>query len=200
MGDENSFRIALIGLVVVQTLSSFGYIKRSGAASTILRRRNEPRYITIPLVSSYLGYCVGALAYLINPNWMAWSQISIGAWIRWIGFAALIVGTAIILWGLRALGTNLTFVPATKDDHVLITSGPYRWIRHPLYTALMVQVAGIGLLTANWFVAMTGGLTCLFLVLRTGKEEDNLIEHFGDEYRRYMRRVGRFVPRPFTPS
>jgi protein-S-isoprenylcysteine O-methyltransferase Ste14 len=54
---------------------------------------------------------------------------------------------------------------------------------------------GTSLVTANWFFFVAGCLTFVLLMIRTGKEEENLIARFGDDYRNYMQRTGRFVPR-----
>lgn len=196
MSDENPFRFALLGVALIQASVSLVYLKKSGAASTVFRRCDEPKHITAPLSLAYLGYCASTVAYLVNPDWMAWSAVAISPAIRWIGLVVLVLSAGITLWSLHALGANLTFVPATKENHALVTSGPYRWMRHPLYTALIVQVVGVGLLTANWLVALSGTLTWTILVVRTRREEANLIDTFGDEYRHYMQRVGRFLPRP----
>ena len=76
-----------------------------------------------------------------------------------------------------------------------ITTGPYRWVRHPLYTlAALLGVANF-LAAANWFFFVMGGAIFLLLAIRTRKEEENLIARFGDDYRNYMQRTGRFLPR-----
>jgi protein-S-isoprenylcysteine O-methyltransferase Ste14 len=81
----------------------------------------------------------------------------------------------------------------------LVTTGLYGWVRHPLYTAFLVEAVGISLLMANWFVAVTAGSLWTLLAMRTRQEERKLIERFGDEYQEYMRRVGRFLPRLRRP-
>jgi protein-S-isoprenylcysteine O-methyltransferase Ste14 len=68
-------------------------------------------------------------------------------------------------------------------------------VRHPFYTSFLVSIVAVGLVTANWFIALAGLLPWWLLVLRTRIEEEKLIERFGDEYRRYMERTGRFWPR-----
>jgi protein-S-isoprenylcysteine O-methyltransferase Ste14 len=82
------------------------------------------------------------------------------------------------------------------DRHgTLVTIGPYRWIRHPFYSSLALAVVANALTAANWFLFVTGGLVFTLLVIRCGREEENLISRFGDQYRIYMQRTGRFLPR-----
>lgn len=76
-----------------------------------------------------------------------------------------------------------------------MTSGPYRFVRHPLYFAGFVAVTGDSLMTANWYLLGTGAVVLALLVLRTKKQEENLVARFGDDYRGYMRSTGRFFPR-----
>ena len=99
------------------------------------------------------------------------------------------------MWGLHHLGTNLTISISTTDEHSLITAGPYRWVRHPLYTGGMIESVGLCLMMANWFVAISAGCFWALIVYRTPMEETKLIEEFGDEYRQYTEDVGRFVPK-----
>jgi len=68
-------------------------------------------------------------------------------------------------------------------------------VRHPFYLSFLLSMTGVSLATANWFILLGGFVTFGFMVARLRLEEAKLIERFGDEYRDYMRRVGRFVPR-----
>jgi protein-S-isoprenylcysteine O-methyltransferase Ste14 len=97
-------------------------------------------------------------------------------------------------WTFRTLGKNLTETVVTRKEHTLVTTGPYRWIRHPFCVAAALAFLGNSLAAANWFLFVTGGVAVLLLVIRSRKEEENLIARFGDDYRNYMQRTGRFVP------
>jgi protein-S-isoprenylcysteine O-methyltransferase Ste14 len=83
----------------------------------------------------------------------------------------------------------------TRKEHTLVTTGPYRWVRHPLYSSAALAILANSLVAANWFFLATGGVMFLLLVIRTRKEEENLLARFGDAYRKYMQRTGRFIPR-----
>jgi hypothetical protein len=90
---------------------------------------------------------------------------------------------------------RLTDTVVTRKKHTMVTTGPYAWVRHPFYTSVALAIVANSLATANWFVFTTGCLAVTLLVMRCRTEEENLIERFGDEYRAYARRTGRFVPR-----
>ena len=75
------------------------------------------------------------------------------------------------------------------------TSGPYRWVRHPLYSVGSMFFASLSVLPANWFMALATFSILLMLLVRLPKEKQKLMERFGDEYREYMKRTGRFFPR-----
>jgi protein-S-isoprenylcysteine O-methyltransferase Ste14 len=195
MTHDAPFRIALILVFVVQTAISLRYVRRAGADETIVRRRAEGVLLTVGIAVTYLAYGVAFIAYLLNPSWMAWSAVAVPIWIRWGGSVPLLLGAYWMIWALHRLGDNLTVSIDTKADHALITTGPYRWVRHPLYTGGMVESVGVCLMMANWFVAIAAGLFWSLMALRTPMEEGKLIETFGDEYRRYMDRVGRFIPK-----
>src|SRR6185503_16831961 len=98
----------------------------------------------------------GIIAYMINPQWMAWSAVPLAAGIRWIGVVFCAAAIALLLWTLPALGTNLTDTVVTRANHTLVTRGPYRWIRHPFYAAMALLTLGCSLLSANWFIVVTG--------------------------------------------
>jgi protein-S-isoprenylcysteine O-methyltransferase Ste14 len=134
--------------------------------------------------------------YMINPSWMAWSSLPVPAWLRWAGAALGVwVVPSILFWVFHSLGRNLTDTVVTRREHTLVTHGPYRWVRHPFYVVGFLGLLAIALMTANWFIALTGAVVIALLVYRTGTEEAKLIERFGDEYMAYRERTGAFFPR-----
>ena len=83
-------------------------------------------------------------------------------------------------WTLTNLGKNLTDTVATRRDATLVTSGPYHFVRHPFYVTAALLMAGVALLSANWFIGACGLAGIVLLVARTPKEEEKLVEKFGD--------------------
>ena len=105
------------------------------------------------------------------------------------------IACGLLVWTLRCLGKNLTDTVVTRQQHTLVMHGPYRWVRHPFYDSAALLAVAVSLIAANWFLFVTGVvLFCLFII-RTRTEEENLVARFGDSYRTYMERTGRFLPR-----
>jgi protein-S-isoprenylcysteine O-methyltransferase Ste14 len=137
------------------------------------------------------------LVYLVNPAWMAWSKFGLPEWIRWLGVGVGSLCVTGIYWLFTSIGSGITPVSATRKEHKLVTNGIYRWVRHPLYTIGSAFYISFGLISDNWSFVSMGVLAFIVMAVRTPKEEANLIEKFGDEYREYMKRTGRFLPRFF---
>jgi protein-S-isoprenylcysteine O-methyltransferase Ste14 len=142
-----------------------------------------------------LALWLSALAYLINPAWMFWASLPLPAWARWMGASLMIACVPLIYWVFSSLGKNVTPTVVIRQEHSLVTHGPYRWVRHPLYTVGFLAFIGLSLLAANWFIAAIILLGWPILMMRTPIEEARLIERFGDEYRQYMQRTGRYLPK-----
>ncbi len=137
------------------------------------------------------------LVYLVNPAWMIWSKLGVPVWARWLGVGIGFLCVAGIYWLFSSIGTGITPVSATRKEHKLSTHGIYRWIRHPLYTVGSSFYISFSLMADNWFIIFMGVLTFIVMAIRTPKEEANLIAKFGDEYREYMKRTGKFLPKFF---
>ena len=112
----------------------------------------------------------GLLAYLIRPSSMSWSSLPLPAWLRWTGVPLGFAAVCLLLWTLHTLGHNLTDTVVTRREAALVTHGPYRWIRHPFYVAMLLAVIATSLVAANWFLALTGvGVFALLAVARPPK-------------------------------
>ena len=84
----------------------------------------------------------------------------------------------------------------TKADHELVTSGPYQWIRHPLYTTGIALFLALGLIAANWFILLCATVALVAIRLAViPREERALCERFGAGYKQYMSRTGAMWPK-----
>jgi protein-S-isoprenylcysteine O-methyltransferase Ste14 len=160
-----------------------------------LDRRQEGILVLATLRPLALIRMVLILCWLINPAWLAWSSMGLPIWLRWIGVVLGIATGALLVWVFRSLGKNITDTVVTRKDHTLITTGPYRWIRHPFYLAFLTAVISDSIVTDNWLLAITGGILFGVIMIRTHKEEENLIARFGDDYRELIRTRGKIFPR-----
>jgi protein-S-isoprenylcysteine O-methyltransferase Ste14 len=162
---------------------------------TIPRRRETPlllagrAFVALPLF-------LAIITYVVNPPWMVWAELPLPGWTRWAGVALGLLTVPAARWVFTSLGRNVSETVLTKSHHALVTTGPYRWIRHPLYTTGIALVLAIGLMAASWFILLFGLVTLAsmrFVVIPL--EERELLMKFGDAYRAYMQRTGRLLPR-----
>ena len=194
--NENIFRI-LAALILFTGVGISSYFRRKAdqdSGETVSRSVDgAPMMAVIKLAGLVLW--LSPLVYLINPSWMAWSKIGLPDGIRWIGVALGLLCVRGIYWLFSSIGSGITHTSATRRQHQLVTTGPYRWVRHPLYTVGCSLFIALGLIADSWFIALLGILAFIAMAIRTPKEEANLIEKFGDEYREYMKRTGRYLPK-----
>ncbi len=194
--NENLFRISA-ALILVLAISISGYFRRKAdrISGEKVSTKDEGRPIFLALRLGGLFLWFSPLIYAINPAWMAWSKIGLPDWLRWIGVGVGFLSLALITWMFRSIGTGITPTVATRKEHKLSTSGPYRWIRHPLYSFGTLAFLSLGLIADSWFIVLLAVLAFILLATRTPNEEAHLIEKFGDDYREYMKRTGRYLPR-----
>jgi protein-S-isoprenylcysteine O-methyltransferase Ste14 len=195
MLSETVFR--LITIVLVLTGAGIGFyhrIKAHKLSQEKINRQEEGNFILIGLRLSGGLVWASTLAYMINPAWMAWASLPLPAWLRWAGVGGALAAIPLLYWMFTSLGKNITDTVVTRQEHTLVIHGPYRWVRHPLYSFAALFFLSLSLIAANWFIAAMIGLTFLMIAIRTPIEEAKLVERFGDDYRAYMQRTGRFLP------
>jgi len=195
MNDEQTFRNALLVFMVIMFPIGVYHRLQSRVAGETLDRWQEGLFILATLRPLGLMNMVGVIAYLIDPASMAWSTVALPAWLRWTGVGLCACAGALVFWTFRRLGKNLTDTVVTRREHTLVMHGPYRWVRHPFYDSAALLTLGTSLVAANWFLFVTGALAVSLLVVRTRTEEEKLMARFGGNYRAYVERTGRFLPR-----
>ncbi len=158
-------------------------------------KRAEP---LTTLAKIFVGFpaMLAVLVYMFRPQLMNWSSVPLRPAWRWMGAAILAVGVAGLTWVHWVLGKNFSSELRIRSDQTLVTSSPYRYVRHPMYSASFLLFLGMGLLAANWFIGAAGLLAYFLIVLsRVSQEEKMMANIFGDQYRRYASTTGRFLPR-----
>jgi protein-S-isoprenylcysteine O-methyltransferase Ste14 len=135
------------------------------------------------------------LMYAIRHPWMEALNFYLPAWMRWLGFGIGLCSVALLIWVELELGRQFSPQLQLRQEHQLIMTGPYSRVRHPLYTALFGFGLSLALVSANWFFVAFFFLSLAGLVIRVPKEEQMMLDQFGDEYRAYMQRTGRFIPK-----
>lgn len=192
--NELVFRMLTLTLFGAAMSISIFYRRRAERQGGSQDRSTSRRPLLILRLSSLIAF-LPLFAYILNPAWVEWARLSLPTWVRWLGFllaAATLPGFA---WVFHAIGNSISPVETTREGHQLVTDGPYRFVRHPLYSLGVVFLLGLTLLTALWTLPVGLAAPLAFLLRRTDREEVNLVAAFGSQYSDYMARTGRFIPR-----
>jgi protein-S-isoprenylcysteine O-methyltransferase Ste14 len=195
MNHDQALRDVLFTVLLVLFPIGIYHRLKSQATRETLDRRQEGLFILATLRPMAAVFWIGLVAWMIDPGAMKWSSVPLPVWLRWTGVGVIAIACGLLVWTFRSLGANLTDTVVTRHTHTLVVQGPYSWIRHPLYDAAALLMVAVSLIAANWFIFVTGIVIAALLVIRTKTEERNLVLRFGDGYRTYMERTGRFLPR-----
>jgi len=135
------------------------------------------------------------ILYVLYPTAVRWGEVSIPGWVRWFGLVPAAVGLALLRASLASLGASFTDTAQVPQAARLVTGGPYGTIRHPYYAAAALLMIATSLLTANLLLAFAAFFVWGLLWCRLPEEERALEAAFGEQYRSYAARTGRFFPR-----
>ena len=112
----------------------------------------------------------------------------------WIGAGITATGFAFGIWARHHLGSNWSQAVTIKQGHELITSGPYRFVRHPIYSGLLAAFLGCAVARGEWRGLVAVGLVFAVLWRKLKLEEQWLASHFGEQYENYAGRVSALLP------
>lgn len=196
MNSETPFRIIqallFVGFVAHRAYYTRKYPPRD---SDTLEKQAPSLKTQVANLLSVLAL-LATLVYLFFPQWVAWATLPLPGWLRWFGVLLALLGLGLLQWSHYALGQNWSDQPRLLKDQEFITSGPYRWIRHPIYAAFLLILGSTLLITANWLV---GGLwilsTSLDISARISFEESRMLAQFGAGYQEYCAHTGALFPR-----
>ena len=188
-------RSALIAISLTFLVVGMYHRIRAARSAERLDRTKEGWPTLIGLRLAGLATFGSAAAWLWNPLWFAWASFSVPDWARWIGVSGFALAIAWLIWMFISLGPNLTDTVVTRRNAEFVDRGPYRYVRNPMYSGILMIGPSLGLALGTWLLPLAATVLFAILARRTGIEEKYLIERFGDRYRTYMTRVGRFFPR-----
>lgn len=157
-------------------------------------RREGPLVLVSMIVATY-GTLIVALLYLFASSWITWSFIHLPYWVRVAGVILGILSNAYLYWVGVTLQNFYSYTVEIQESHKLITTGPYSQVRHPMYTGTLLLLFSFGITSDNllFLVILVALIPGLFA--RIKKEEEALLESFGEDYVRYMNRTGSIFPR-----
>ena len=192
LGIDNIFEVIfLVGFVAGSVIRKiYTFRCREGKAE-----RQHKDIVDIALISAGGLGMVLPFFFIFTP-WLDFADYRLPAWLRWIGTAVFAMAL-LLLWRSHAdLGRNFSAILQIRREHLLVTDGIYRHIRHPMYAAHLLWAIAQGLLLENWLAgwAFLVVFVPLYLI-RAPKEEQMMLEQFGQEYRQYITCTGGIIPR-----
>lgn len=193
---ENLFRFLLLSLIILFVIHRGYYYKlHSKSEKDVLKEQKEGFVAKIGIVLGTIGLA-STITFTINPNWLSFANLHFPTWIRWAGVGLSITGFMLLQWAQYTLGKNWSGEPRMLKEQFLITSGPYQFIRHPIYTAFILILGSTLLISSNWLIGLCWlGMTSLEITSRITFEENLMLEFFGEQYSEYMKKTGRLFPK-----
>jgi len=189
---EAQFKLALVALLLGDAGVRLYYQRgRRGFKRAVVKHERREKF---------LYYLVGMglipIFFYLLTSWIDTFRLPFPAGIRWLGAGLIFAGDFLFIWSHKALGSNWSPILEIRKGHTLVTDGPYRFIRHPMYAAIFLIGIGVSLLSANWIVALSYMMpTASLYLVRVSDEEEMMIGQFGDEYRQFMTRTGHLIPK-----
>ena len=188
------YYLALIGIAV--------YFRRRGRqqgsmqtkADAESKRREGSSRLGIRRVAG-IAMISAAILYVVYPGFMAALQAPIPQSVRLAGVVIGLVSLPLLVWVLDALGRQWSRNLQLQEKHQLITSGPYRMVRHPMYTIIFMAMTTVALVSSNWLMIVPAVAAMGIIYSRIPQEEAMLIEAFPQEYEAYMARTGKLLPK-----
>jgi protein-S-isoprenylcysteine O-methyltransferase Ste14 len=179
-----SFWIAAGGWAVVESTLAI-------RTTVMTKARRDPSFAVLS-VTSYGAFVVAVLVAHSEPDLALPGP---GWWPVAAGLAAVAAGLAIRIWAIRELGRFFTYAVVVHPGQTVVDTGPYRWVRHPSYTGLLLGMLGLGLALGTWLTVPIALLPPLAgFTWRLLTEEQVLARELGEPYRAYMRRTKRLIP------
>ncbi len=176
MSTESIFRIAfwlLFGGLIVMQVYFASRVRHAGERVRADRNaiaREGWGYAVVRTVAS-LALISFLVLYAFSPGWLGVLSVPLPDWLRWAGVVLGCTSFALYAWAQAILGKAWSPHLQMRQQHYLVTTGPYAYMRHPIYAAYIVFMTSIALLTANWFFIALLAVSVVVLGLRIPKEE-----------------------------
>ena len=195
--DQHLFLAGIYGFMLIIRLV-YGWQANHQSGKAV--RRREPGWSPVLMGILLVLTNSALLVEIFWPQTLSSFAIPLTAGWRWCGLVICIGMDLLFWWVHHVLGKNWAMGVLVKKNHHLVTSGPYRWVRHPMYTTLFGFSIGLYFLSANGLIGVLWAVLTVASAWRFSQEEQILAEAFGSEYEQYAARTGRFLPNFFLRS
>ncbi len=190
---DNIFEIFyIIGFITGSVIRALGTRQHKRNTVTDDHETTLGKLLLFPPV---LGMFAIPLLYVLTP-WLDFAGYQLPTWAGWAGGGVFAVALWLLWRSHIDLGRNWLPMLQIREGHSLVTQGVFHSIRHPMYAAHGLWGIAQALLLQNWIAGLAMLAFSLPLYLwRVPREEQMMVEYFGEQYRQYMNRTGRFIPR-----
>jgi len=159
-------------------------LRRRGATRVERDRGSGPLIIFTVFVSIILAFSFGYAQIGELPDW-----------VFYLGISLMFLGILVRQWAIAVLGRFFSLTVRVAEDHRVVDKGPYRLVRHPSYTGVLITFIGLGLAVQSWGALLVLlGVFSLSFGYRMRVEERTLLSTLGEDYAQYMRRTKRRIP------
>src|SRR5262245_4846771 len=192
--DETIIFVSWMTFLFVWGVSAF-FVKRDirgGGFGALWQRHWALRLAAAAIIvfaAVRLGRRAGTPGVVLFSHGIVTPPLALG----WIGAVLTAVGIGFAIWAGVNLGRNWSSPPAMKEHHELVTTGPYAYVRHPIYAGIMLAALGTALTSSIFGVAMFIFISITF-ALRMKKEEKIMLKLFPEQYPEYQQHTKRLVP------
>jgi protein-S-isoprenylcysteine O-methyltransferase Ste14 len=193
MTQEYTYKIVFGILFLVFMLIRIRFAKKVKGNVNVKKDGVKREKFLVFLVS--IGMMVVPIIWLTS-NWFQMANIGLPTSVRLIGGMILLYSLWLFYEVHDVLGKNWSPVLEIREGHTLIKEGPYKRIRHPMYTQIWIWIIAQFLVTSNWIVGLSGLVPWSILYfIRVPKEEKMMEETFGEAYCKYVEQTGRIFPK-----
>ena len=196
--SETIFRlIFLLGFATAVSIATRGARRAQKQHGKPLNQLQNEVPILIPIRAALgIVFYASLIVWLLNIHRMSWSFLSLPIPMRWCGAVMMTLTLFLFYASFDELGANYRGGVGLYPAHALVTTGAYRWIRHPIYVSFVIIMVAATLLSANWLLGLSGLLLVSSIAaVRIPIEERELRERFADEWQSYEARTGCVFPR-----
>lgn len=181
--------------IIISSVYRIKATNKGGDAFDVMKK--EGISVAIPLRLVGFSLTIGSLIFIFYPSALAFANLRDYNWFFTAGIILCIISFPYIIWTFQSLGKNITETVETRKSNELVTTGIYKYLRHPIYTTTFFYNCGLAFIAANWLIGTIAIALFVLLIIRTSNEEKILIEKYGDDYRNYMKRTGGHFPKLF---
>lgn len=190
MFDDMTFRLVFAALATLLYVNHHVLHRRPPSKTKAAEASRLETWLVL-----FLFIWTGTLVLYVFGIGLSYYQLPLPSWARWAGAALMLLCVPMSQWIYHTLGVHFSKKLELRSDHELVTEGPYRYVRHPMYTTLFVCALATCLVTASALTLASALVVAVLMLVRIRKEEAMLIGRFGDHYRAYMRATGALLPR-----